>query len=93
MTPIAALAERTPSAEIPSPAQIAASRLIMGIDTQLIDDGTYFVIEAEGRTERIAGSHLSRADVGKVGIGDEGFSAHLEPRRRCFSAQPERNTQ
>lgn len=25
--------------------QIAASRLIMGIDTQLIDDGTYFVIE------------------------------------------------
>lgn len=28
--------------------QIAASRLIMGIDTQLIDDGTYFVIEAEG---------------------------------------------
>lgn len=32
-----------------TPAQIAASRLIMGIDTQLIDDGTYFVIEAEGR--------------------------------------------
>jgi GNAT superfamily N-acetyltransferase len=28
--------------------QIAASRLIMGIDTQLIADGTYFVIEAEG---------------------------------------------
>ncbi len=31
-----------------TPEQIAASRLIMGIDTQLIDDGTYFVIEAEG---------------------------------------------
>jgi GNAT superfamily N-acetyltransferase len=28
--------------------QIAASRLIMGIDTQLIADGTYFVIEREG---------------------------------------------
>jgi GNAT superfamily N-acetyltransferase len=27
-------------------AQIASSRAIMGIDTQLIDDGTYFVIEA-----------------------------------------------
>lgn len=31
-----------------TPEQIAASRLIMGIDTQLIDDRTYFVIEAEG---------------------------------------------
>ena len=28
--------------------QIASSRMIMGIDTQLIDDGTYFVIELEG---------------------------------------------
>jgi GNAT superfamily N-acetyltransferase len=31
-----------------SPNQIAASRTIMGIDTQLIDDGTYFVVEQEG---------------------------------------------
>lgn len=29
-------------------AQVAASRHIMGIDTQLIDDGTYFVVEREG---------------------------------------------
>lgn len=29
--------------------QIAASRAIMGIDTRLIDDGTYFVIETDGR--------------------------------------------
>lgn len=29
--------------------QIASSRAIMGLDTQLIDDGTYFIIEAEGQ--------------------------------------------
>jgi GNAT superfamily N-acetyltransferase len=29
-------------------AQIASSRAIMGIDTQLIEDGTYFVVEWEG---------------------------------------------
>ena len=28
--------------------QIAASRAIMGIDTQLIDDGTYYLVEAQG---------------------------------------------
>ena len=33
-------------------AQIASSRAIMGIDTQLIDDGTYFVVEAD---DNIAG--------------------------------------
>lgn len=34
------------------PAQIESSRAIMGLDTQLIDDGTYFVVEAD---DRIAG--------------------------------------
>ncbi len=28
--------------------QIAASRMIMGLDTQLIEDGTYFIVEAGG---------------------------------------------
>lgn len=29
-------------------AQIAASRAIMGLDTQLVDDGTYFIVEQDG---------------------------------------------
>jgi GNAT superfamily N-acetyltransferase len=31
-----------------SPAQIVASRAVMGLDTQLVTDGTYFVVESEG---------------------------------------------
>jgi GNAT superfamily N-acetyltransferase len=37
------------------PAQVAASRAIMGLDTQLIDDGTYFVVEAGGRVAGCGG--------------------------------------
>ncbi len=29
-------------------AQIASSRTIMGLDTQLVDDGTYFIVEQDG---------------------------------------------
>jgi GNAT superfamily N-acetyltransferase len=29
--------------------QIASSRMIMGLDTQLIDDGTYFIVESGGQ--------------------------------------------
>lgn len=32
-----------------SPEQIAASHAVMGLDTQLIADGTYFIVEEEGR--------------------------------------------
>ncbi len=31
-----------------TPEQIASSRMIMGLDSQLVADGTYFVIEQEG---------------------------------------------
>jgi GNAT superfamily N-acetyltransferase len=32
-----------------TPAQIAASDKVMGLDTQLVRDGTYFIIESENR--------------------------------------------
>ncbi|MEG3083799.1 GNAT family N-acetyltransferase [Sphingomonas sp. PB2P12] len=32
-----------------TPAQVEASRAVMGLDTQLIADGTYLLVEAEGR--------------------------------------------
>jgi GNAT superfamily N-acetyltransferase len=32
-----------------SEGQIASSRTIMGLDTQLIDDGTYFIVDADGQ--------------------------------------------
>jgi GNAT superfamily N-acetyltransferase len=35
--------------------QIAASRAIMGLDRQLIADGTYFVVEADGRVAGCGG--------------------------------------
>jgi len=30
------------------PSQIASSRMIMGLDSQLVDDGTYFIVESGG---------------------------------------------
>lgn len=32
-----------------SPEEVAASRLSMGLDTQLVVDGTYFVVESDGK--------------------------------------------
>jgi GNAT superfamily N-acetyltransferase len=31
-----------------NPAQVAASRSVMGLDTRLVSDGTYFLVEADG---------------------------------------------
>ena len=54
-------------------AQIAASRAIMGLDTQLIDDGTYFIVECDGeiagcggwsrRATLYGGDHSSARDA------------------------------
>ncbi|MET4898752.1 GNAT family N-acetyltransferase [Sphingomonadaceae bacterium jetA1] len=35
-------------AAVLTPEQVAASRAVMGLDTQLVRDGTYFVVEEEG---------------------------------------------
>ncbi|MGH6787494.1 MAG: GNAT family N-acetyltransferase [Novosphingobium sp.] len=35
--------------EFLTPAQVAASHKVMGLDSQLVDDGTYFVVESGGR--------------------------------------------
>ena len=40
--------------------QIESSRAIMGIDTQLIDDGTYFVVEADVRSPGAAAGAVER---------------------------------
>lgn len=38
-----------PLAQFLTPEQVQASRLIMGVDTQLIADRTYFLVEIDGR--------------------------------------------
>ncbi len=43
-------------------AQVASSRAIMGLDTQLIDDGTYFVVES-GRDIAGCGGWSRRATL------------------------------
>ena len=40
--------------------QIESSRAIMGIDTQLIDDGTYFVVEVDGASPGAAAGAAER---------------------------------
>ncbi len=43
----AAIADLLP--QFLSPAEVEASFSIMGLDTQLIDDGTYFIVELDGQ--------------------------------------------
>lgn len=45
------------------PAQIASSRAIMGVDTQLIDDGTYFLVEADAGAVAGCGGWSRRATL------------------------------
>ncbi|MDH4108181.1 MAG: GNAT family N-acetyltransferase [Gammaproteobacteria bacterium] len=60
--------------------QIESSRLIMGLDTQLIDDGTYFVIESDGKLAGCGG--WSRRETMYGGDQTPGRSpALLDPAR------------
>ena len=55
--------------------QITSSRAIMGLDTQLIDDGTYFIVEADGKLAGCGG--WSRRDTLYGGDQSTGRSAAL----------------
>lgn len=57
------------------PQQIASSRTIMGLDTQLVEDGTYFVVECDGALVGCGG--WSRRATLYGGDGAPGRSAAL----------------
>lgn len=63
-----------------SPAQIESSRTIMGLDTQLVQDGTYFIVESEGHIIGCGGWEDRRATL----YGDQTpgrNAANLNPNR------------
>lgn len=61
-----------------SDAQIAASRKLMGLDSQLIADGTYFIVEADGVLAGCGGWSARRTLYG--GDHSPGRDAHgLDP--------------
>lgn len=61
-------------------AQIRSSHAIMGIDNQLIDDGTYYVVESEGRVAGCGGwSRRATLYGGDHTAGRD--TALLDPRR------------
>ena len=53
--------------------QITASRELMGLDTRLIDDGTYLVIESVRESGCESGEETGRQDVGEI-VGCGGWS-------------------
>jgi GNAT superfamily N-acetyltransferase len=66
------------------PAQIAASRAIMGLDTQLVDDGTYFVVHLDGALAGCGGWSRRATHYG----GDA--TPGRDPRRLDPSREPAR---
>jgi GNAT superfamily N-acetyltransferase len=60
------------------PGQIEASRVIMGLDTQLVDDGTYFIVESDGEVAGCGGwSHRATLYGGDQSPGRS--AARLDP--------------
>jgi GNAT superfamily N-acetyltransferase len=76
-----------------SPEQIDASRLIMGLDTRLIDDGTYYVVEIGGAVAGCGGwsrrATLYGSDL-TPGRSDRLLDPALEPARvRAMYTNPD----
>jgi GNAT superfamily N-acetyltransferase len=79
--------------EVLSPAQITASAALMGLDRQLIEDGTYFVVEDRGRlagcggwsarATHFGGDHTSGRDSRKLD------PAHEAARIRAMYTDPD----
>src|SRR3546814_20691534 len=73
-------------------AQIAASRAIMGLDTQLVDDGTYFVVEMSGVLAGCGGwSRRATLSGGDRSLGRDGalLAPSKNPARiRAMSTDP-----
>lgn len=94
---IAALMERAIARlqkDFLSPEQVAASRLSMGLDTQLIADGTYFVVETQGRLAGCGGwsrrGTLYGGDAGAVARDARLLDPAREPARiRAMYTDPD----
>jgi hypothetical protein len=65
-------------------AQIAASRALMGLDGRLIDDGTYYVVESNGRLAGCGGWSRRAAIIGTDGSPGRD-STLLDPSRDAAS--------
>ena len=77
-----------------SPEQVRASHRVMGLDTQLVRDGTYFVIESDGRIAGCGGwswrSTLYGGDESAVTREPRALDPATEPARiRAMSTDPD----
>jgi len=68
-----------------TPQQVAASHKVMGLDAQLVVDGTYFIVESEGRIAGCGGWSWRSTLYG----GDESVVAR-EPRALDPATEPAR---
>ena len=80
--------------EFLSSEQVRASHKVMGLDTQLVKDGTYFVVESEGRIAGCGGwswrSTLYGGDASVVSREPRALDPATEPARiRAMYTSPE----